>query len=157
MIEVSRYPRSDGCADALVGCWGAAWTGNIAVFALYTLSGYLITRVLNEQYGFSTRGTAAFLLKRVVRLWPAYLAILGLRHHLFLGHMPVAAVLVTGLGLKPYSAFVFLATMVVALALSTGVVPMERTINVVRLRISRSVSPRCAGKTSVRRRDACLP
>jgi len=67
-------------------------------------------------------------------------------YHLFLGHMPIAAVLVTGLGLKPNSTFVFLATMVAALAFSTGLVPMERTINVVRLRISRSVS---AGETSV--------
>jgi hypothetical protein len=65
--------------------------------------------------------------------------------------MPIAAVLVTGLGLRPNSAFVFLATMVVALALSTGLVPMERTINVVRLRISRSVSPAHAGDASVRR------
>ena len=328
---------------------GAAWTGNIAVFAFYTLSGYLMTRVLNERYGFSARGTVAFLLNRVLRLWPAYLAILGLTliallflplssffflirmpttlvdivtnlailgqvtfdlrqwlplakpvvtswslsielfsyvllalyfarssarlwafaavgavamgistwhcavsaepaaygpycsqnrygvlqagfipfamgglfyfhqdtlsawikvhwrvliavligahaamflgdalsatigpylgigvifcllsvwpggvasgaqdffgrasYHLFLGHMPIAAVLVTGLGLRPNSAFVFLATIVVTLALSTGLVPMERTINVVRLRISRSVSPGCAGETSVR-------
>jgi len=58
--------------------WGVAWTGTIAVFAFYTLSGYLITRVLNERYGFSTRGTVIFLLNRVLRLWPAYLAILGL-------------------------------------------------------------------------------
>jgi len=72
-------------------------------------------------------------------------------YHLFLGHMPIAAVLVTGLGLRPNSAFVFLATIVVTLALSTGLVPMERTINVVRLGISRSVSPAHAGDTSVRR------
>jgi peptidoglycan/LPS O-acetylase OafA/YrhL len=39
------------------------WTGNIAVFAFYTLSGYLMTRILNERYGFSARGTVAFLLK----------------------------------------------------------------------------------------------
>jgi peptidoglycan/LPS O-acetylase OafA/YrhL len=50
----------------------------MAVFAFYTLSGYLITRVLNERYGFTPRGTAAFLMNRVLRLWPAYLTILGL-------------------------------------------------------------------------------
>jgi len=47
--------------------------------------------------------------------------------------------------------FVVFATMVVALALSTGLVPMERTINVVRLRISRSASAAHAGDTSMRR------
>jgi len=37
-----------------------------------------MTCILNERYGFSARGTVAFLLNRVLRLWPAYLAILGL-------------------------------------------------------------------------------
>src|SRR5215469_12391504 len=44
-------------------------------------------------------------------------------YHLFIGHMPIAAILVTGLGLKAESIFVFFATIVVALALSTGLVP----------------------------------
>jgi peptidoglycan/LPS O-acetylase OafA/YrhL len=70
-------------------------------------------------------------------------------YHLFLGHMPIAAVLVTGLGLRPNSAFLFLATMVVALTLSTGLVPTERIINVARLRISQLVSP--VGDASMRR------
>ena len=358
MIEISRYILATMVAQTHLWPLGAAWTGNIAVFAFYTLSGFLVTRVLNERYGFSAHGTVAFLLNRMLRLWPAYLAILGLTliallflplssffflirmpttlvdivtnlailgqvtfdlrqwlplakpvvtswslsielfsyvllalyfarssarlwafaavgaaamgistwhcavsaepaaygpycsqnrygvlqagfipfamgglfyfhqdtlsawikvhwrvliavligahtamflgnafledalsatigpylgigvifcllsvwsgrvasgaqdffgrasYHLFLGHMPIAAVLVTGLGLRPNSAFVFLATMVVALALSTGLVPMERTINVMRLRISRSVSPAHAGDTSVRRLEA---
>jgi peptidoglycan/LPS O-acetylase OafA/YrhL len=45
----------------------------VAVFAFYTLSGYLMTRVLNERYGFTAAGTAAFALNRVLRLWPVYL------------------------------------------------------------------------------------
>ena len=48
------------------------------IFAFYTLSGYLMTRVLHERNGFSIRGTAAFALNRVLRLWPAYLAIMTL-------------------------------------------------------------------------------
>ena len=338
MIEISRYILATMVAQTHLWPLGAAWTGNIAVFAFYTLSGYLMTRILNERYGFSARGTVAFLLNRVLRLWPAYLAILGLTlialsflplsnffslirmpttladivtnlailgqvtfdfrqwlplakpvatswslsielfsylllalcfartparlwafaaigavgmaistrycavgpdpaaygpycsqnrygvlqagfipfamgglfyfhrgalrvcikanwlavivlliaghaamflgnaltatigpylgigvmscllavwkeetasrtqdffgrasYHLFIGHMPIAAVLVTGLGLKAESIFVFLATAVVALALSTGLVPIERTINLVRQRISSSV------------------
>jgi len=38
----------------------------------------------------------------------------------------------TGLGLKAESIFVFFATTVAALALSTGLVPIEHTINLVR-------------------------
>jgi peptidoglycan/LPS O-acetylase OafA/YrhL len=352
MLEISRYILATMVAQTHLWPLGTAWTGNIAVFAFYTLSGYLMTRVLNQRYGFSTRGTMAFLLNRVLRLWPAYLAILALTliallflplsnffslirmpttlvdivtnlailgqvtfdfkqwlplakpvvtswslsielfsylllalyfahsslrlwafaaigafvmgistwhcavglepaaygpycsqnrygvlqagfipfamgglfyfhrdalstwikgnwrvliallivahaamflgdaltatigpylgigvmfcllsvwpggvargaqdffgrasYHLFLAHMPIAAVLVTGLGLRPASVLVFLATMVVALALSAGLVPIERTINVVRLRVSRSVSHAHAGdppKSSVR-------
>jgi peptidoglycan/LPS O-acetylase OafA/YrhL len=60
-------------------------------------------------------------------------------YHLFISHMPIAAVLVTGLGLRPESMFVFFATIVVALAVSTCLVPMERTINLMRQRISSSV------------------
>ena len=78
MIEISRYILATMVAQTHLWPFGAAWTGNIAVFAFYTLSGYLMTRVLNERYGFSGRGTVAFLLNRVLRLWPAYLTILGL-------------------------------------------------------------------------------
>jgi peptidoglycan/LPS O-acetylase OafA/YrhL len=46
-----------------------------AVFGFYTLSGYLMTRVLHERYGFEWSGTAAFLANRVLRLWPAYLVV----------------------------------------------------------------------------------
>jgi peptidoglycan/LPS O-acetylase OafA/YrhL len=78
MIEISRYILATIVAQAHLWPFVAAGTGSIAVFAFYTLSGYLMTRVLNERYGFSPRGTVAFLLNRVLRLWPAYLAILGL-------------------------------------------------------------------------------
>jgi hypothetical protein len=61
-------------------------------------------------------------------------------YHLFISHMPIAAVLVIGLGLRTESMFVFFATIVVALALSAGLVPMERTINLVRKRISSSIT-----------------
>ncbi|HMF26688.1 MAG TPA: hypothetical protein VKG24_31855, partial [Pseudolabrys sp.] len=78
MIEISRYILAAMVAQTHLWPLGVAWTASIAVFAFYTLSGYLMTRVLNERYGFTTRGTAAFLLNRVLRLWPAYLALLGL-------------------------------------------------------------------------------
>jgi peptidoglycan/LPS O-acetylase OafA/YrhL len=78
MIEVSRYILAFVVTLTHLQPLGVGRPGSIAVFAFYTLSGYLMTRVLNERYGFTARGTAAFLLNRVLRLWPAYFAILGL-------------------------------------------------------------------------------
>src|SRR5690242_13632221 len=78
MIEISRYLLAALVVQThLLPVGGVTWTGNIAVFAFYTLSGYLMTRVLNTRYGFSWRGTAAFALNRILRLWPAYLIILA--------------------------------------------------------------------------------
>ena len=58
-------------------------------------------------------------------------------------HLPALPPLSTPVSLDllrlSYSIFAFLATTVVALALSTGLVPIEHTINLVRQRISSSV------------------
>jgi peptidoglycan/LPS O-acetylase OafA/YrhL len=78
MIEVTRYILAGIVAQTHLWPLGSSWPATIAVFAFYTLSGYLMTRVINERYGFTPRGTAAFLLNRVLRLWPAYFTILGL-------------------------------------------------------------------------------
>src|SRR5260221_6030436 len=78
MIEVSRYILALVVTLTHLQPLGVGRPGTIAVFAFYTLSGYLMTRVINERYGFTARGTAAFLLNRVLRLWPAYFIILGL-------------------------------------------------------------------------------
>jgi hypothetical protein len=50
--------------------------------------------------------------------------------------MPIAAVLVTGLKLTQESLVVFLSATVISLALSAGLVPIERYINITRLRIA---------------------
>lgn len=78
MIEISRYVLAAVVAETHLWPKGQDWTGQIAVFAFYTLSGYLITRVLNTRYGFTWRGTGAFALNRVLRLWPAYLVLMGI-------------------------------------------------------------------------------
>jgi hypothetical protein len=57
-------------------------------------------------------------------------------YHLFIAHMPVAAVLVTGLGLLAYSPIVYIATMLSALGLSAFLVPMEWRINRMRQQIA---------------------
>lgn len=46
--------------------------GYQAVFSFYILSGYLMTRVLNETYGFSADGRNRFLLNRFLRIFPPY-------------------------------------------------------------------------------------
>ena len=45
MIEVSRYVLALIVAEVHLWPLGASWTGHVAVFAFYTLSGYLMTRV----------------------------------------------------------------------------------------------------------------
>jgi hypothetical protein len=52
--------------------------------------------------------------------------------------MPIAAVLVTALELRRGSVSVFLAAVILALVLSALLVPMERNINVIRRRITKS-------------------
>jgi len=47
--------------------------GSYAVFAFYVLSGYLITLVLTDSYGFSLSGTYRFLLNRSLRIYPPYI------------------------------------------------------------------------------------
>ncbi|MBS0248959.1 MAG: acyltransferase [Proteobacteria bacterium] len=77
MIELTRYFLAVAVAQAHLWPKGQDWMSQIAVFAFYTLSGYLMTRVLNERYGFSWSGTGAFMLNRALRLGPAYYAILA--------------------------------------------------------------------------------
>jgi peptidoglycan/LPS O-acetylase OafA/YrhL len=76
VIEVVRYILAMAVVQTHLWDKGAVWTGQISVFAFYTLSGFLMTRVLNERYGFTPLGTAAFVLNRFLRLWPAYLLIM---------------------------------------------------------------------------------
>ena len=166
MIEISRYMLATIVAQTHLWPRGPSWTGQISVFAFYTLSGYLMTRVLNERYGFTIWGTAAFLLNRVLRLWPAYLVIMvpvivalgflplhnffplirmpttaadiitNVTYHLFIAHMPVAAILVIGLHIRANSIVAFLATLGVAFGLSAFLVPMERRIDSARRQIA---------------------
>jgi peptidoglycan/LPS O-acetylase OafA/YrhL len=77
VIAIARYLLAVVVVQTHLWPTGTDWTGQISVFAFYTLSGYLMTRVLNERYGFTVAGRAAFLVNRVLRLWPAYLIILA--------------------------------------------------------------------------------
>lgn len=77
MIEIIRYTLALVVTETHLWPIGIAWTGWQAVFGFYALSGYLMTRVLHERYGFAPSGTAAFLMNRVLRLWPAYLIVVA--------------------------------------------------------------------------------
>jgi len=78
MVEIFRYVLAAMVAQTHLWSSETDWTGQIAVFAFYTLSGYLMVRVINERYGFTARGRAIFLLNRVLRIWPAYLVLMGM-------------------------------------------------------------------------------
>ena len=81
MFGLWRYGLS-----LLVVCshiWGTVdgrlnWVGLYSVFSFYTLSGYLMTLVLHERYGFTPRGFASYLGNRALRIYPAYWAVLVL-------------------------------------------------------------------------------
>ena len=78
MLEITQFVLAAIVAQTHLVPLRDQWLGQQAVFAFYTLSGYLMTRVLHTRYGFSPAGTRAFMLNRVLRLWPAYLIVLGL-------------------------------------------------------------------------------
>lgn len=52
--------------------------GLYSVFGFYVISGYLMTLVMQERYGYTPRGRAAFALNRALRLYPQYWAAAGL-------------------------------------------------------------------------------
>jgi peptidoglycan/LPS O-acetylase OafA/YrhL len=46
--------------------------GRFAVFGFYILSGYLMTYVMHNSYGYSTSGIKSFAISRALRLYPGY-------------------------------------------------------------------------------------
>jgi len=49
--------------------------GTYAVFAFYIISGYLMTLIMHESYGFTGAGRVRFALNRFLRLYPMYWAV----------------------------------------------------------------------------------
>lgn len=54
------------------------WPGYYAVYGFYVLSGFLMTTVLNERYGFSAEGLKRYLSNRALRIFPPYWAVLSI-------------------------------------------------------------------------------
>jgi peptidoglycan/LPS O-acetylase OafA/YrhL len=53
---------------------GTRMMGNFSVFGFYILSGYLMTLITQETYGFSVSGSSRYALNRVLRIYPTYWA-----------------------------------------------------------------------------------
>ena len=68
----------------------AGWSGVMAVFCFYLISGYLMTSVLHESYGFTARGGQRYALNRFLRIFPTYWAVL-LLSFLIVSWIPKAA------------------------------------------------------------------
>lgn len=75
MMEYSRFVMASIVLQTHIWPLGAPWLGWQSVFGFYTLSGFLMTRVLHVRYGFGPRSFVAFAANRFLRLWPAYLIV----------------------------------------------------------------------------------
>ena len=61
----------------LVGHLTDQWQiGTYAVFAFYMISGYLMTHIMQENYGYSGKGRRSFAFNRFLRLYPSYWVVL---------------------------------------------------------------------------------
>src|SRR5260370_22857470 len=76
MIEFTRFLLSTVVLEDHIWPLRVSWLAWQSVFAFYTLSGFLMTRVLHDRYGFALHGLSRFAVNRVLRLWPAYLIVL---------------------------------------------------------------------------------
>lgn len=57
----------------LLHLYGIPRYGNYAVFAFFILSGFLMTMIMHDQYGYSAAGRIKFVINRALRLYPTYL------------------------------------------------------------------------------------
>lgn len=76
MIGVYRFLLASFVVSVHIWRAGPVPFGIEAVFSFYVLSGYLMTLVLNESYGFGATNFLRFVANRYLRLYPAYLLML---------------------------------------------------------------------------------
>jgi len=72
MFGIYRFILATMVAFAHLATPIADWVGIYAVFCFYLLSGYLMTLVLNERYGFSLDGIRRYGFNRFLRIFPPY-------------------------------------------------------------------------------------
>jgi peptidoglycan/LPS O-acetylase OafA/YrhL len=80
MIDVYRFILALCVVQGhLVGQGESApWLAWQAVFSFYVLSGFLMSFILNQDYGFTAGGLVRFAINRWLRLFPIYYAVIGL-------------------------------------------------------------------------------
>src|SRR6202035_3475450 len=80
MIDVYRFILALCVVQGhLVGRGESApWLAWQAVFSFYVLSGFLMSLILNQDYGFTADGLDRFAVNRWLRLFPVYYAVIGL-------------------------------------------------------------------------------
>jgi peptidoglycan/LPS O-acetylase OafA/YrhL len=80
MIDVYRFILALCVVQGhLVGRGESAlWLAWQAVFSFYVLSGFLMSLILNQDYGFTPGGLARFAVNRWLRLFPVYYTVIGL-------------------------------------------------------------------------------
>jgi peptidoglycan/LPS O-acetylase OafA/YrhL len=76
MLDVYRFLLALCVMQAHLLGVGSLWLSWQAVFSFYVLSGFLMTMVLNEAYGFTAEGLARFAANRFLRLYPTYYVVL---------------------------------------------------------------------------------
>ena len=63
----------------LIGHLTDQWQiGTYAVFGFYIISGYLMTHIMHESYGFTAAGRKNFAINRFIRLYPSYWVVIVL-------------------------------------------------------------------------------
>lgn len=78
MLDLYRFILSLFVVQGHLLAWGSSLLAWQAVFSFYVLSGFLMTLVLNEQYGATLDGLCRFGLNRILRLFPVYWAVISL-------------------------------------------------------------------------------
>jgi peptidoglycan/LPS O-acetylase OafA/YrhL len=78
LLELTRFLLSCIVLEAHIWPLHIPWLAWQSVFGFYTLSGFLMVRVLRERYGFGWWNFGLFVVNRVLRLWPAYLVLLAI-------------------------------------------------------------------------------
>jgi peptidoglycan/LPS O-acetylase OafA/YrhL len=78
MLDVYRFILALCVMEEHLLAWSPIWLAHEAVFSFYVLSGFLMTFILNQNYGFEKGGFVRFVTNRALRLLPIYYIVIGL-------------------------------------------------------------------------------
>jgi peptidoglycan/LPS O-acetylase OafA/YrhL len=79
LLDIYRFVLAVFVVQAHIPwAWRSGQLSWHAVFSFYVLSGFLMTLILNESYGFGARGFARFWANRFLRLYPAYAVVVAI-------------------------------------------------------------------------------